>query len=194
MLEDLLGPEVTGAVLLAVLSLVAFLQYSIKPEARWPNKLRRALFPRLDPWGRRLGRRLRGRPRPFVRRKREGGKDYVTTAHGSISNIARTLYNAGYRLNLLATLKFVVNHKDERRYERLSMVMRHPDDAKQTHVYAFFTLRGYHLHQHIETDYLEDPRGHETDRQTHGDPNHTLRDALDAAGIKHTKYEKPQYD
>lgn len=180
------NPELAG-LLLVVLLILATYQRSLGPRLRWPPALRRALLPAAE-------EALGDRVRALTRDKTHDG-EYVCTVECSRTRLLAALFkHGGYRWNLFATLKYILVEGD-RAYEVLSIAHRASLRAKfMHHVYGFkYAGEVYHLHAHREINYLHDPLGHTDGDQLEGDPDRTLRSALEAAGIEYTVLDRPLY-
>lgn len=190
-----MNPDVWAAGLIALLVALVALQRRIGPRTTWPNRVRRVLWPALDPLGRRLGQQLIGRPRPFVREKDRA--EYVCSVNCSKRELQQALHDYGYRRNLLSTLKFNLNPDSTKSWERGSWAYRTRLRDKWMHHCYFFKAdeRGYtyHLHHHKEVNYLNSPRGHMGEQRIPGDPHSHLIQALSKSGVAWERMEYPQY-
>lgn len=152
------------------------------------NQIRRAAWPPLDPIGRRLDR-------PLLKQKHRD--EYVCSVWCTEKELRNALAIGGYAVNPAATLKYMAED-GERVYELGSWAYRWPPLGKwQYHVYYFPAEgpgRRYHLHQHHEISWMWDPVMHMTNaKQTEGDPDGVLRDALDNHDVGYEVVETPQY-
>lgn len=135
-----------------------------------------------------LAERLLGdRVRDLARDKTDATDEYICTVGAGVGliELARALWQSGYRWNPISTKKYrVVN--GEWQYAVLSVALRQSVAADgQHHVYIFPALQGtgYDIYGHYEAN-VTDPADHAGgDEQVAGDPDHALRNALAAAGI-----------
>lgn len=175
---------VASALLSLALVLLALWQLSLGPSADWTNRVRRRLWPRLDPLTRPLGR-------PLVNEKSR--EEYVATVDVDELEVA---VDAIYSPNLASTLKYVELPDGTRAYEVGSWVYRPRLFGKwQHHCYIFKAARGgsYHVHHHKEINYVYSPPGHTGREAIEGDPDDVLADVLEAAGVDHYALEYPVY-
>lgn len=132
--------------------------------------------------------------RPLIREK--SADEYVCSVDCSFLELQKALHAYGYRHNLLATLKYILVNPT-RAFEAGSWAFRETLRAKwMQHCYFFGAAEErytFHLNHHKEINYLHSPKGHENGERSEGDPDHTFRDALDAAGIEYDVLEEPKY-
>lgn len=152
------------------------------------NRIRRTLWPALDGIGTTLGR-------PMVWEKTPD--EYVCSIWATEEDLHWALVMAGYTINPLAGLKYVVDDDGERVVERGSWAKRTPVSAKHQHHLYYFpadnVAQRLHLHQHKEISWLFDADRHQGGPQTPGDPDGVLTDALDDAGVGYDVLSNPTY-
>jgi len=134
----------------------------LPPGVRWPNRVRRAVMPRVDP------ARVPFRNGPLTRDKTDADAEHIATVQTPLRTFQAKLHRAGYRRNVLSTLKYLARPAG-RQWEVGSWV-RH-DGETQQHVYLFRVDGDLLIYGHRETSFLHDAAGHETDRQVPGDPD-----------------------
>jgi len=131
----------------------------LPPGIRWPNRIRRALLPNINP------ARVPFRDGPLTRDKTHARREFIGVSHDSLTALERALYAEGYRRNVLSTLKYR-DTQSGRQWEVASWV-RH-DGETQQHIYLFRADRVISVYGHRETSFLHDAAGHEG----HGDDTH----------------------
>lgn len=177
---------VASALLSLTLLLLALWQLSLGPSADWTNRVRRRLWPRLDPLTRPLGR-------PLVNEKSR--EEYVATVDVDVDELEVAVATI-YAPNLASTLKYIELPDGTRAYEVGSWVYRPRLFGKwQHHCYIFKAANGgsYHLHHHKEINYVYSPPGHTGREAIEGDPDDVLVDGLDDAGVDHYAVTDPVY-
>lgn len=111
--------------------------------------------------------------RPLTRSKDGHTDEHIASVTADVCAVERALAAAGYKRNVLATLKHISDGPgDGVKYEVGSWVVH--DGDRQHHVYIFASERATHLWGHDEVSYLADPDGHEAGRQRPGDPDGRL--------------------
>ena len=172
------------AALVAVLALIGALQYQLGPRADWVESRRRRVLSRLHELLSSFGGYAEAQS-PRV--------DYVCTVDIGEEELEKVLYQGGYHRNLLAAIHTRVLPDDApagAEKSEGSWVYRPSFLASRQHhgrLYPAVDGDGIDLYAHNEYSNIVRPIKHyRSKNMDHGDPNHTLRDALDAAGIDYT--------
>ena len=195
-----------GSVLAVVISsiMVVFLYHYLGREYLGTvmiEKMRRILFPKLNPLDGFIGKRIP--PRESERKLiRERGDEYILSVSCSQEELKDALNSYGYKNNYLSTLKYI-QKDDEKVWESGTMAYRKPLTAKWMHHAYWFPASNegctFHISHHKERNYLDLPKGpsEHTKRGdeyfTVGDPDNHLRNALEKSDIEYEVLENEEY-
>lgn len=160
------------------------------------TRLRREYVPLLDPPGRDTvwdGRRNLTRDR--TPHDPDIPDEYVVTVHAEPERLRVALEDVGYRNNQLSTLKYVTPRRGGLSWEQGTYAAGKFAGRGEVmqHAYWFLARDGsIHVHHHREWP-LSRPRKHWNASRTHGDPDDSLVDALESAGIAYDRRTEPEY-
>ncbi len=152
----------------------------------------RGLYPLLDPPG--------GKSkfvRKLTREKQAAGREYVGTVRSDESTLRDALESAGYRYgHLFSTVKYVETDTGYS-WELFNLAKNrfNPGCGEcQHHCYTFEGSENrIHLHHHREYPIVRPVKHQSNTLRTAGDPDHVLRDALEAAGLEWVSVDSPVY-
>lgn len=148
----------------------------LTPKDDWVEELKRRLAVFGHPFFASLGR-------PLVIKK--GQADYVCTVEAD-SDKVEVAVMARYQRNLTSTRKYRTLSDGTRQWAVGSFVYDPDDTHWQHHVYLFESpTGGTDVYAHKETSAEQDPYGHVTDPQVHGDPDGLVRETLDEAHLSY---------
>lgn len=166
-----------------LLALIARYQKRISLEDKWVFRWKHKVLYSLNPI---LSKdKLFGRE--FIRDKTPDkwwtAREYAYSTDATVKEVKEAASEV-YETNLASTSKYRVID-GEKQWELWSFKYSIPDTDKMYHLYIFEGHGDYNtdMNQHKETDWEDDPKGHEDDKQKRGDPEGFLKNVMNKAGI-----------
>lgn len=162
-------PAVASLLAVALLIAVVYLREVGPRRAIALDQLRTLVWRLVDPVARRRGR-------PLTRDKTEATDEYIVSVDAGLLEVARLLWDAGYRWNPLATAKWRERVDGRREWALLSVAYRESAMADdQHHVYIFRGVDGaLDVYGHREASVTR-PGAHDGgDELVPGDPDERL--------------------
>lgn len=173
------SPRLMGALSLVAL-LVGAAQYALGPKHDWVESVRRRYWFKLHEVLSMLGGYAAGA---------ESHDEYVCTVSVEEDELERGLYRGGYHRNFIAAFKYIERSGEQVPSEGSWVHRETIFHSKQGHArfYASTEDGKLDVYHHYETSWVRHPIKHYLNAtQEVGDPQGTLKKALDDAGIEYT--------